>query len=134
MQARRGELIDALAQHGLVAERSGEPVGLLMYRVDGDECEVVVLIVLERRVGVGTALLDALRRSLAACERIWLVTTNDNVDALRHYQRRGFRLRAVRIGAVDAARRELKPEIPVNGDGGIPIRDELELELPLRGR
>jgi hypothetical protein len=56
------------------------------------------------------------------------VTTNDNVDALRFYQRRGFRLRAVRPGAVDDARRTLKPEIPAVGEQGIPIRDEIELE------
>ena len=67
----------------------------------------------------------------AGCTRLWLVTTNDNVDALRFYQRRGFRLRALRPGAVDEARRELKPEIPEIGDHGIPLRDELELELDL---
>ena len=59
---------------------------------------------------------------------IWLVTTNDNVDALRFYQRLGFRLRALRAGAVDDARRDLKPSIPVEHDG-IAIRDELELVL-----
>jgi hypothetical protein len=29
------------------------------------------------------------------------------------------------------AARKLKPEIPWIGAGGIPLRDELELELPL---
>ena len=56
-----------------------------------------------------------------------LTTTNDNVDALRFYQRHGFRLVELRPGAVDAARR-LKPEIPATGAHGIPLRDELELE------
>jgi hypothetical protein len=62
-----------------------------------------------------------------------VVTTNDNVDALRFYQRRGFRLTAVRCGAVDQSRRTVKPQIPVTGNYGIPIRDEIELvqDLPL---
>jgi ribosomal protein S18 acetylase RimI-like enzyme len=61
-----------------------------------------------------------------------LTTTNDNVDALRFYQRRGFRLCGLRIGQVQQSR-ELKPEIPLTGAYGIPLTDELELERPLPG-
>jgi acetolactate synthase regulatory subunit len=53
------------------------------------------------------------------------------VDALRFYQRRGFRLAALHAGAVDDSRARLKPEIPVTGDHGIALRDELELEVEL---
>jgi pimeloyl-ACP methyl ester carboxylesterase len=60
---------------------------------------------------------------------IWVVTTNDNTDALRFYQRVGFRLREARVGAVDEARRTLKPSIPRAGRHGIPLRDEIELVL-----
>ena len=59
------------------------------------------------------------------------MTTNDNLRALRAYQRYGMRLVALRPGAVDEARRRLKSEIPVTGLDGVPIRDELELELEL---
>jgi len=59
------------------------------------------------------------------------VTTNDNVDALRFYQRRGFRLCRLSPEAVDRSRRTVKPEIPATGAYGIPLRDELELEMPL---
>ena len=59
---------------------------------------------------------------------MWLVTTNDNLEALRFYQRRGFVLSALRAGAMDEARRKLKPRISRVGDFGIPIRDEIELE------
>ena len=69
----------------------------------------------------------------AGCARLWLVTTNDNLDALGFYQRRGLRLSRSAPGAVDDARRTLKPEIPETGDGDIPIRDELELEMRLDG-
>jgi hypothetical protein len=76
------------------------------------------------------AAVEALAAA-AGCARLWVVTTNDNLGALRFYQRRGFRLRALRPGAVDASRAALKPEIPVLGEHGIALRDELELEKPL---
>ncbi len=61
----------------------------------------------------------------------WLTTTNDNLEALRLYQRRGFRLVALRPSAMDEAWRTLKPELPMIGAHGIPMRDELDLELDL---
>ena len=69
----------------------------------------------------------------AGCRRLWLVTTNDNTHALRFYQRRGFRIAAVHTGAIDEYRGTLKPEIGLTGNDGIPIRDEIELELALNG-
>jgi hypothetical protein len=66
------------------------------------------------------------------CRRLWLLTSNDNLRALGFYQQRGLRLCALHAGAL-ARDRALKPEIPeVNPDNGIPLRDLLELELPLR--
>jgi hypothetical protein len=61
---------------------------------------------------------------------LWLVTINDNVDAVRLYQRRGFHLARLRSGAVDRAR-ESKPTIPLLGRHEIPVRDELILVRPL---
>jgi hypothetical protein len=73
--------------------------------------------------------VDTLRQEVADSERIWLVTTNDNLEALRFYQRRGFVLSRLRPGAVDKSRASLKPQISTTGEFGIPIRDEIELEL-----
>ena len=129
LQARRGELLDVLALPGFVAEHGGRPIGLVTYRLENDECELAFIGALERHAGVGTALLDALLRAVSECERIWLVTTNDNLEALRFYQRRGFVLSALRPGAVDEARERLKPQISTLGEFGIPLRDEIELEL-----
>jgi GNAT superfamily N-acetyltransferase len=83
--------------------------------------------------GIGRALLDAAARALldAGIRRAWLVTTNDNLAALALYQKAGWRLTALRGGAVDEVRRTTKPSIPEIGDHGIPLRDELELELSL---
>lgn len=126
MQARLGELIDVLAFPGFVAERDGTRIGLLTYDQRDEGCEVAVIAAAPRHSGAGTALVDAVRA--VAVGRLWLITTNDNVDALRFYQRRGFRIAAVHRGGVDRSR-ELKPHIPLEGEYGIPLRDELELEL-----
>jgi len=82
---------------------------------------------------VGTALLEAVERlaRAAGCEHLWLVTTNDNIDAIRFYQRRGFRIAAVNADAVTESRRKLKPGIPEIGAYNIPIRDEIEFEKHL---
>lgn len=132
--ARRGELVDALIRPAVVAYGGAGVAGVLTYDIAGTECEVLTLHVTRQWSGVGTRLIDAVVDLAAGCRALWLVTTNDNVDALRFYQRRGYRLRAVRCGAVDAARRTLKPSIPRLGSYGIPIRDELELVRDLAGQ
>jgi GNAT superfamily N-acetyltransferase len=128
--ARLGRLEDSLAHPALIAERDGELIGVLTYVLDGDSCEVLTLQASERQHGVGTALVEAVERLAtdAGCSRLWVITTNDNVDALRFYQRRGFRLSVLHAGAVDDSRARLKPEIPRVGEYGIDLRDELELE------
>jgi len=131
LHARRGELVDVLASPGFVAEEGGRRLGLATFRRDGGDCELAFIAAFERHRGVGTALLEAVRQAAAGCERLWVVTTNDNLDALRFYQRRGFRLVDLRPEAVDEARATLKPAIGGVGEFGIPIRDELELELRL---
>jgi ribosomal protein S18 acetylase RimI-like enzyme len=128
--ARQGELIDAVQHPTFVAQEGSRVLGALTYVVSGTSCEVLTLHAAESWRGVGSALLTALEGALTTkgCERLWLITTNDNVDALRFYQRRGFHLMAVYPGAVDSARQDLKPAIPEVGDHGIPLRDELLLE------
>jgi ribosomal protein S18 acetylase RimI-like enzyme len=129
----RGRVHDPAALPGFVAEEDGERVGLLTYRVDGLDCEVVTINASPKGGGAGTALMEAAVAAAreAGCRRVWLITTNDNLRALRFYQRRGFRLAALHRDALDRSR-ELKPSIPEVGLDGIPLRDELELELDLR--
>jgi N-acetylglutamate synthase-like GNAT family acetyltransferase len=107
---------------------------VLTYDVVGAECEILTLHADRQWAGLGTAMVAMVvdRAVAAGCRICWVLTTNDNVDALRFYQRRGFRLSALRCGAVDEARRTLKPRIPVTGDHGIPLRDEIELTRDLR--
>ena len=129
----RGKVHDASRLPALLAVQGDDIVGLATFWVAGDECELMSLDALRKGRGIGSALLAGVaneaRRS--GCRRLWLITTNDNVDAIRFYQRQGLRLVAIHPGAVDDARR-LKPSIPLVGQHGIPIRDELEFELELR--
>ena len=129
--ARLDELRDVLDDAGMVAIGSdGALVGLATYRVDRGEAELTTLSATTRHEGTGSALVEAVVDTVAArgVRRLWLVTTNDNVDALRFYQRRGFRLEELRAGAVDRSRATIKPTIPAVGAYGIAIRDELILE------
>jgi GNAT superfamily N-acetyltransferase len=128
----RGALHDVPLLPGFIAWKSGARVGLLTYHIENNELEIVTLDSLEESIGVGSALVaevvDFARE--VKCHRVWLITTNDNMHALRFYQKRGFQLVAVYRNALEESRK-LKPEIPHYGIHGIPIRDEIELEIPL---
>jgi GNAT superfamily N-acetyltransferase len=117
---------------GFIAWQRDRRVGLVTYRIQDDELEIVTLNSIVEGVGIGSALMGAVRALAvsANCRRIWLATTNDNIRALRFYQRIGFVLVAVHRNAVEQSRR-LKPEIPLIGANGIPLRDEIELEMIL---
>jgi len=124
-----GEVFFPASLPGFVVEQQGKVLGLLTYMANGSTMEIVTIDALRRGRGVGSSLIDAAvhRARQLSCSRIRLTTTNDNLDALRFYQRRGFRLSALRPDAVRESRK-LKPEIPSVGDYGIPITDELDLE------
>jgi ribosomal protein S18 acetylase RimI-like enzyme len=113
----------------LVAVESESVVGAVTFRVDAGVLEVVTVNADVPRRGIGRTLLESVvaearRRGL---RRVWLTTTNDNLTALGFYQAVGFRLCALRPDAVTESRR-LKPSIPLVGENGLPLRDELDLE------
>ncbi len=126
----RGCLYDATALPGFMALRGDHLVGLATYRLDGDACELVTIDSEIEGQGVGSALITAVKETAIAanCDRLWLITTNDNLAALGFYQKRGFRITAVHPNALDISR-QLKPQIPFMGLHGIPLRDEIELEM-----
>ncbi|MEL6152100.1 MAG: GNAT family N-acetyltransferase [Chloroflexota bacterium] len=109
-----------------------EPQGLVTYHIKKGACEIVTLNSFNEGIGVGNALIDAVKHAaeIEKCERIWLITSNDNTPALRYWQKRGFEIVAIHRNAITEARR-LKPEIPLVGMDEIPIRDEIELEIRL---
>ena len=117
---------------GFAAKSGDEIVGLLTYHIEDEACEIVTLDAWCAGQGVGTALIETVKQAAGRerCRRLFVVTTNDNTPALRFYQKRGFVIAAVHVNAIEKDRR-LKPEIPLTGMDGIPIRDEIELEMML---
>jgi GNAT superfamily N-acetyltransferase len=128
----RGEKYHPVGLPGFIAQTGPEKNGLITYLLAGGDCEIMTLDSLEPGKGIGRALIEAVKETArrAGCRRLRVVTTNDNLRALRFYQRRGFTLASLRPNAIEATRK-LKP-IPRLGEDGIPIRDEIELEMILK--
>jgi GNAT superfamily N-acetyltransferase len=126
----RGRKVYPAELPGFFAEdETGKRVGLVTYEITGDQCEVVTLDAFEQYKGIGTALMKRMDKAArtAGCRRLWFITTNDNLDAVRFYLRRGYTLAAVHVNALEYSRK-LKPAIPKIGHFGIPMRDEIEFE------
>lgn len=112
----------------LIAERGAKPVGFLAWEVDGGYCEVLAIACIERRAGVGTALVNAVRQAAVqcGCGQLRVVTTDANVTAQRFYEHVGFALAERLVGAVDECRRLYKCMISAE------MHDELRYERALQ--
>lgn len=128
----RGKVHSAQELSGLMATIASVKAGLVTYTFVNGECEIVSLNSMVTGKGVGTKLIEAMLMLAKRenCKRVWLITTNDNIDALRFYQKRGFGLAALYPNAIEQSRK-IKPQIGLTGNHGIPIRDEIELEILL---
>ena len=129
-----GELYHPTELPGFAAELGAVKAGLVTYRIDGEGCEIMTLDSLFPGRGIGGGLIAAVKNAAKenGCRRLWLVTTNDNLHALRFCQRKGFMLAALRTNVMEETRKR-KP-VPLLGYDGIPIRDEIELEMMLDQR
>jgi N-acetylglutamate synthase-like GNAT family acetyltransferase len=128
----RGKRYDASNLPGFVAKHQGSAVGLVTFQVEFQECQIITLDSWLENTGVGSSLINAVKHEAlqSGCSRLWLITTNDNLQALKFYQKRGFQLVAVYPNALTESRR-IKPSIPHIGMHGIPLRDEIELQMIL---
>lgn len=129
----RGKLYHPAEADGFVVRREGSIIGLITYLIEGDSILVLTHNSTEAGMGIGSKLVlrvieEARRRG---ARRIWLTTTNDNLKSLGFFQRLGFRMSVIYPDAVNEARQKIKPELPETGYYGLPIRDEIELELVL---
>jgi ribosomal protein S18 acetylase RimI-like enzyme len=117
---------------GFIAFDGLDCVGEVTYTISDGDCEIVSLDSLREGQGLGTRLIGAVVEQARQqnCRRVFLITTNDNLNALGFYQKRGFELVRIHRGAVDEARK-IKQSIPLIGMNNIPLRDEIELEIVL---
>jgi ribosomal protein S18 acetylase RimI-like enzyme len=95
---------------GFVAIEADERLGLITYLSTNEDCEVVTLNCLRPNRGVGTALLRTVRQTADERRlRLWLVTTDENSNAIRFYENRGMTRRARHRDFVQVVRR-YKPD------------------------
>jgi GNAT superfamily N-acetyltransferase len=127
-----GHLLPGFVAELVDAPQDAPPAGLITYNIEEKSCQIITMDSMQENMGVGSALIDQVKEIAKehGCTRVWLTTTNDNLEALRFYQKRGFELVAVHRNALATARK-LKPQIPLVGKNGIPLRDEIELESAL---
>lgn len=128
----RGEIIDGTKLDGFLLQEDNTIVGLITYTFFGDICEIVSFDSKRENIGIGSALLRELEEVARdnSCNKMRLITTNDNMRALQFYQKRGYCLTKLYPNAMDEVRK-VKPDVPLLGDNDIPLRDEIELEKQL---
>jgi ribosomal protein S18 acetylase RimI-like enzyme len=132
----KGNIIDIYDLPGFVVLDNGEIAGAVLYQFRQGECEIVALYSLKENIGIGTMLINAVIQIAKenTCSRVWLITMNDNIHAIRYYQKRGFSLKAVHINAFKITQ-QIKGEISeakdnlVLGIDDIPILHEFEFEI-----
>jgi len=126
----REKIYDTKILPGFIALENNQYIGILTYRIERDECEIMTLNSIKEGIGIGSALLKHLLIFIKQenIKRVWLITTNNNWGAFRFYQKKGFVIKTIYPNAIEKSR-QLKPQIPLVDSEGIPIRDEIELEL-----
>ena len=65
---------------GFIAFQEKRPVALVTYTLQNGDCEIVSLDALQTGQGIGSAPVKAVLNVAATenCQRVWLITTNDN--------------------------------------------------------
>lgn len=108
----------AFHEHG-----NDTPSGFAVLRSD----ELLAIAAIQQWRGVGTILLNHCEAQATeqGFSSIWLVTTNDNLDAMRFYQSRGYFFSELHPGAFETVKRLKGIEGQILGHFDIPLRDEI---------
>ncbi|MEI7917996.1 MAG: GNAT family N-acetyltransferase [Candidatus Saccharibacteria bacterium] len=127
-----GEILYGADLPGFMVLDGDKIIGLLTYHVSNNSCEIVSINSLVPNIGIGTKLLNKMieKAKQDKYSRLWLMTSNDNIDAMRFYQTNGFVFAAIYPNAIEKSR-QLGQRIPKLGSYNIPVRDEIEFEYPL---
>lgn len=128
----RGREIDMTKAEGFYFSEEKNIIGLITYIVYNGILEITSLDSLQENRGIGSKLVEAVIHEAKErkCQKIILITTNDNINAINFYQKRGFDMANLFRNALDISRK-LKPEIPLIGENSIPLRHEIEFELSI---
>lgn len=125
--------IDMTKAEGFFFSEGESIIGLITYIVYDDTLEIVSLDSMKENQGIGSKLVETVINEAKErkCHKIVVITTNDNINAIRFYQKRGFDMAHLFRNALDISRK-LKPEIPLIGENDIPLRHEIEFELTIQ--
>lgn len=117
---------------GFLCYEEGAVVGVITYAIENGECEIVTINSLKKKKGYGKKLFSAVLKvaKKEKCKRLWLITTNDNTNAMTFYQLIGMNMCGFYPNGMDYSR-SLRPQIPLTGNLGIPLKHEIEFELLL---
>lgn len=126
----RGRVVDMTLAEGIVVYESNIIIGLITYEISNGECEILSLDSKKENKGIGTELIHRVIEIAKSnnCNKVKLITTNDNINAIKFYQRRGFDMARIYHNALDISR-QLKPSIPLKGEFDIPLMHEIEFEM-----
>lgn len=132
MSVSKGQIFNTTELPGFICKMDNKVIGLITFNIQEKNCEIVTLDSNIRNQGLGIKLINRVieKAKLHKCNRVWLITTNDNSNAIRFYQKRGFDWVGFYKDSMQGSRK-LKPEIPEFGINNIPIRHEIEFELKL---
>lgn len=116
----------------ILAFEAGSLIGVLIYKIGMDILEIISLESYKENKGIGSQLIQHVENIAYSLNihTLQLITTNENIKALYFYQRNGYRMSDIRPNAVDMARR-VKPSIPLKGNNGIVIKDEIVMTKQL---
>lgn len=128
----RGKEIDLAKTDGFYFREGKDIIGLITYIVYDNILEITSLDSLHENQGIGSKLVEVVIQEAEdrKFQKIVLITTNDNINAIRFYQKRGFDMVRLYHNALDISRK-MKPEIPLIGENSIPLRHEIEFELSI---
>ncbi|MEL6349060.1 MAG: RidA family protein [Myxococcota bacterium] len=123
MFSRRGQTHDPASLPAVIAWRGGARVGMLAWRLHGEDAAEILLMSCDAPM-VGEAMIQDVERRLRAlgCRTCLSVITNDELDALHQFQRRGFQLTELRTNAHPGGQLGLN---------GLMVRDEVCLSKAL---
>ena len=128
----RGIKYSAKDLEGILVYDNKKIIGLGLYNIADKDCEIILLETFVQNKGIGTQILEKIKEIARSkkCNRIWLITTNDNIDSMKFYQRRGFHFSNIYVNGFEVTRK-IKGEGPELGNYDIPIRDEIEFEMTI---
>lgn len=110
----------------------GEALGLVTWHIDGDHAELVTVDAYQQGRHIGGRLLAGAEAELRShnVRTVSIITTNDNLRAVAFYVRHGYRIVRIELDGVERVRK-IKPDVPLVGNEGLPLRDMFELKKDL---